>query len=129
MSQQRLFHIPISNKFVDILKVYTHFFSLFFTFQAFLISCFVNGFRTHSMSKKKRKKLHARFMILITFGGVVLLSLTLGAFVSKKNLSSLLTDVPSTNSLKQSLKRLKNVSVVKVFDSDHIGALSYQWFN
>ena len=82
------------------------------------------------MSKKKRKKLQARFTVLIIFGGVMLFCLTLGTFVSQKNQLSLLTEIPSTKLLKENLKRLKNVSVFKkVFGSDHIGALPYQWFN
>ena len=130
MSHQRLFYFSISNKSVGILKVYTHFFSLFFTFPAFLISCFTNSLRIRSMSKKKRKKMYAQFTVLLLLGGGMLLCLTLGTLVSQKNQSSFLTRVSSMNSLNKKPKRLKNVSVFKeVFGIDHIGALPYQWFN
>ncbi len=129
MNQQRLFHIPISHKSDGILKFYINFFSLFFTFPAFLISCFTNSLRIRSMSKKKRKKMYAQFTVLLLLGGGMLLCLTL-TLASQKNQSSFLTSVSSMNSLNKKPKRLKNVSFFKeVFGSDHIGALPYQWFN
>ena len=113
MSQQRLFQTPVPNKSVDILKVYTNIFSFFFTFQAFLASSFASG-----------------FTILITLGGAMLLCLNLGALVSQRNQSSLLMNVLSTSSSNENPQSLKDVSFFeKIFNSDHIGALPYHWFN
>ena len=130
MSQQRLFQIPVPNKSVDILKVYTNIFSFFFTFQAFLASSFASGLKMSPMSKKKRKKMYARFTILITLGGAMLLCLNLGALVSQRNQSSLLINVSSTNSSNEKLQCIKDVSLFeKTFNNDHIGALPYHCFN
>ena len=130
MSQQQLFQTPISNKSVDILKVYTNFFSFFFTFQAFLASRFANGLKMRPMSKKKRKKMYARFTILIILGGSMLLCLNLGALVSQRNQSSLLMNASSTNSSNEKPQCIKDVSLFeKIFNNDHIGALPYHWFN
>jgi hypothetical protein len=130
MSQQRLFQTPVPNKSVDILKVYTNLFSFFFTFQAFLASSFASGLKMSPMSKKKRKKMYARFTILITLGGAMLLCLNLGALVSQRNQSSLLMNVLSTSSSNENPQSLKDVSFFeKIFNSDHIGALPYHWFN
>ena len=130
MNQQRLFHIPTSNKPADILKVYINFFSLFFTFQAFLLSYFTNSLRMCSMSKKKRKKVYAQFAVLILLGGGMLLCLTVGALVSQKNQSSFFTSISLTNSSNEKPRRLKDISIFEdIFCNDHVGALPYQWFN
>lgn len=129
MNQQRLFHIPISHKPDGILKFYINFFSLFFTFQAFFISCF-DGLEIRLMSKKKRRKMYAQFTVLILLGGGMLLCLTLGVLVLQKNQSSFPTSVSSMNSSNEISKCLKDISIFEdIFCNDHVGALPYQWFN